>query len=72
MSDDIDACPACDADLLYERNGQTYTRLVGVEVRGVYDGILYWMCPSCEHRWHRWSYEDQPRLHAAAEPYVSR
>jgi ssDNA-binding Zn-finger/Zn-ribbon topoisomerase 1 len=24
-----------------------------VEVRGVYDGGLYWECPSCHHMWPR-------------------
>ncbi len=28
---------------------------VGIERRGVYDGILYWQCAGCGHRWHRWS-----------------
>lgn len=28
--------------------------LIGVEVRGVYDGILYWVCGDCRTRLHRW------------------
>lgn len=31
-----------------------YSRVVGVEVRGTYDGTLFWQCPDCEHHWHRW------------------
>jgi hypothetical protein len=24
-----------------------------VDVRGIYDGILFWECPSCLHAWPR-------------------
>lgn len=30
-----------------------FSRLIGVEIRGVYDGIAYWRCPDCGLRWHR-------------------
>lgn len=30
--------------------------IVGIEVRGVYDGVLYWMCTLCGLAWSRdWS-----------------
>jgi len=29
-------------------------KTIGVEVSGTYDGVLYWMCPDCEGKWHRW------------------
>lgn len=46
-----------------------YYRVIGVEIPGVYDGCLYWQCPDCGHRWHRWP-EGNP-LRQAAEDYVS-
>ena len=34
-----------------------WSRLVGIEVPEVYDGVLYWMCPDCESVWNRRSGE---------------
>ncbi len=31
-----------------------FRRVIGVELQGVYDGILYWKCPDCEKAWNRW------------------
>lgn len=39
--DDDDICPGCGS------------AAIGVEVRGLYDGILYWRCGRCRHAWHR-------------------
>jgi hypothetical protein len=30
-----------------------FSRIVGVEIRGYYDGVAYWSCPDCKHKWHR-------------------
>jgi hypothetical protein len=30
-----------------------FSRLIGVEIRGAYDGVLYWECPDCHKQWHR-------------------
>ena len=46
--------------------------MVGIEIRGVYDGVLYWRCGKCNKAWHRWPKDECPRLHAAAEPYVNK
>lgn len=46
-----------------------FSRKIGVEVPGVYDGVLYWQCPDCGWRWHRWT--NMPSMMAKAEPYVS-
>ena len=70
-------CPNCEADLRGEpipaeltgsgfyAKGEHYSRVVGVEVRGVYDGVLYWQCPDCGHKWHRWPVGDYRRDRAA-------
>lgn len=78
-------CPLCGANLRGEpipeeslRKGyygewdgtpQYFSRMIGVEVPWVYDGILYWSCPDCNGRWHRWP-EMHP-LRVRAEPFVS-
>lgn len=46
-----------------------YSRLIGIEIKGVYDGVLYWQCPDCGHQWHRWP-EGHP-LRKRAESYVA-
>jgi hypothetical protein len=50
-------CPKCAAE--------TY---VGYEVRGVYDGVLYWLCPICGHAWPRFTGTD--RLAGLSEKYA--
>jgi hypothetical protein len=76
-----DICPACDAFMrgnpIPEEHRRShypvythYSRLIGVEVRGVYDGILYWRCPDCGHCWNRWP-TDHPR-HAVAEREIAK
>lgn len=72
-------CPHCNADLrgspiLPEHQehygGEThYSRAVGIEVRGVYDGVLFWQCPDCHGTWHRFP-EDHWLRHRAV-PYIT-
>lgn len=81
-TDDDDACPGCGADLrgklipqeyidkgYYEPGTTRYSRRVGAVKPGVYDGVLYWICPDCGHTWHRWPEGDYRR--ARAEPFVA-
>lgn len=42
---------------------------IGVSVRFVYDGTLFWECPACGGRWHR--FEPGHRLYDKAIPYVA-
>lgn len=46
-----------------------FSRKIGCEIQGVYDGVLYNMCPDCGGTWHRWG-DDNPTLKAAAEKYI--
>jgi len=48
-------CPACG----YQG------ALIGIEITGVYDGILYWECDNCGERFHRWPKGSPLRLRAA-------
>jgi len=62
-------CPHCNTDLSYTYDGNTYYRTMSVEVRGVYDGGLFYQCPDCAGRWHRWIGDDvfSKRMRAKAE-----
>jgi hypothetical protein len=70
-------CPRCAANLRGEATPRAgggsqapthYSRVIGVVVSEVYDGVLLWMCPECGGKWHRWP-EGTDR-HAAAERYM--
>ena len=51
-------CPACGS-----------TAFAGVEVRRIYDGVLYWECRRCRWRWHRWPVGSH--LRRLAIPFVN-
>lgn len=62
-----DAIPQEYIDAGYYGEGVThYSRMLGIEIRGVYDGVLYWTCPECGVRWHRWP-EGSMQYNAAKE-----
>ena len=44
-----------------------FSNKIGNEIGGVYDGILFWSCPFCGGRWHRWS---EGYYRQRAQPYV--
>ena len=55
---DIYTCPFCNADLSYTVNGVRYSRMVGIEIQGGYDGVdgvSYWYCPECHTYWDRFT-----------------
>lgn len=61
---ELDSCPHCNASLIGNQipedqravfGGAThFRRQIGIEVLGVYDGVLYYQCPDCKGHWHRW------------------
>lgn len=57
------ACPnpACDAG---------DTQLMGIELPGVYDGVLLWSCMGCGHAWAR-DFGDRERLNEASAKAVT-
>lgn len=72
-------CPHCGANLdgeLIPASGQYwggrkhYGREIGIEVRGVYDGVLFWQCPDCEGRWHR--FPEDHWLRERAERHINQ
>jgi hypothetical protein len=80
----LETCPHCTISLQgepipekYLKDGsygpwdgtpQFYSRRIGMEIPGQYDGVLFWECPDCGGRWHRWP-EGDFRYRRAA-PYV--
>jgi len=75
-------CPHCDADLRGEPipvesrrhygDSTHYSRLIGIEIPGVYDGVLYWQCPDCGRRWNRWDPIRNGHRHAQAEFWMAK
>lgn len=76
-----DTCPECsqswrgmpvpDSYITSYCDGvQYYSLLMGVEIRGVYDGVCFWQCPHCEARFHRFPEGDT--LRAKVEYIVSQ
>lgn len=57
--DDTQKCPECGDP-----------NVAGAEIRGVYDGVLYWTCLGCDARWHRFKIGNPLRVRA--EPFVKR
>ncbi len=66
--DDIRWCPECGADWQgelipekyrynYSKYSTHFSRLIGIEIQGEYDGVSYWECPDCHMRWDRWTGE---------------
>ena len=51
-------CPGCGDDLTYSVGGTQYSRATSVEVRGAYDGGLFYAhtreSGGCGFAWHRW------------------
>ena len=57
MSDKV--CPKCGIE----------NHVVGIEIQGVYDGVLFWQCADCGARWHRLE-PTAGRLYRAAAEYM--
>lgn len=38
-----------------KENPKRFSKLIGIEVLGRYDGISYWKCPECETIWDRFT-----------------
>jgi hypothetical protein len=48
---------------------QYFHRTIAVEIRGVYDGGLFYQCPDCGKAWHRWGMGSD--LHRKATFYIN-
>ena len=45
------------------------TDYIGFEVRGVYDGVLYWVCSKCNYAWARFT-DGRTRLTQLSREYA--
>lgn len=52
----IDGCDLRDEPIA-GRPGEFYSRLIAVEIQGMYDGVSEWLCPDCGVRWDRFTGE---------------
>lgn len=52
-----------------EPEDRFYSRIIGIEQPGVYDGVLYWMCPDCGKAWQRWS-DPKMELYQRAQKFI--
>lgn len=73
MEFDAQRCPHClidlrGAEIPNSEPPEYYMHTIGVEVRGIYDGVLFWECPTCMGRWHR--FPPKHYLWYKAELYV--
>lgn len=67
-------CPNCQTDLYVTDDSQPGNAVVthavlGIQVQGVYDGVLFWRCQHCGHPMHR--FDKTSRLHWEAEQYMA-
>lgn len=64
INPDTRYCPSCGADWqghkipvevrsMYGIGVTHYSRLVGIEIEGGYDGVSLWRCPDCKKEWDR-------------------
>lgn len=49
-------------------NPKCFRNEIGIEVQGVYDGILYYQCPKCEFKWKRFSWTPDEYVMVLLEP----
>ena len=54
-------CPRC---------GSSEQHWIGHEIRGVYDGVLFWQCQGCGLAFQRWEPDD--RLHERAQVHIDK
>jgi len=52
-------CPSCGVSLVDNP-------VIGIEVQGVFDGVLFWQCPDCGAQWHRFDLTSR-QYHVAAK-----
>lgn len=51
-----DYCADCNETKRYKgEDGREYSRVIGVEYQGGYDGVSEWICPDCGRREGRWT-----------------
>lgn len=55
----MDTCPnGCDLTYTDPYGSDAhYSRMIGIEVQSVYDGVIAWHCPDCGTIWPREGFE---------------
>ncbi len=39
-----------------KQNPKKFQKQIGIEIPGVYDGVIVWQCPDCGHKWKRFDW----------------
>ena len=61
----------CKENHHYGKSSEFFYRTISVEVRGVYDGCLYYQCPDCDGTWHReWGIHGKESMKEKAAPFI--
>lgn len=42
-----------------KENPKRFSNIIGIDIRGKYDGVSYWKCPGCNTTWNRWTGEEE-------------
>lgn len=37
-----------------------WSRLIGIQISSLYDGVSYWRCPDCKYTWKALNFKDIP------------
>lgn len=82
MTDEVEpeVCDGCGESLTHFVNGTRYSKATSVEVRGVYDGGLFYAhtleSGGCGFAWHRWGETNgrynTKHLRDKAQPFIDR
>lgn len=85
LTPSVRKCEGCEEDLTHVVNGVEYSRATAVEIRGVYDGALFYAhtkeSGGCGFAWHRWQeaevrgnngYRSYLSLREKAQPYIDQ
>lgn len=81
MQNEHEVCAGCGESLSHVVRGTRYSKATSVEIRGVYDGGLFYahttQSGGCGFAWHRWDgtgrYPEHGRtLRDKAQPFIDR
>jgi len=50
---------------------QYFSHLIGIEIRGYYDGVAGWKCPACGQVWNRFTGEEVGEERRLLTPVIS-
>ena len=69
----MNTCPSCGASLTGAVGPDVppTTRMIGVQIPRLYDGVLFWTCPRCGWAWPR-TFPNQPQRAEMSRVYADQ